>query len=328
MATATRPPELSAFCFIFLVIFGISSCGGDPGKAWEEQPDIIVTKAPKYPVASNFRPVLNDGFFFIVELRMEYSQPFLFVEGQNLGLVECSGYPGDYEVPDLINLYQERKEQEGGYADVVLAAHPEVPMKLIHFILRQFRMHGVFSFYFQVLPADGTEVEMALMYQDWGPYSKDQLEFLFENSPCSPSETTPLRSENSTKTGDSHPSFANQIPVGRDKVVNSGNGRILQLLEFPEENDILILASGKVSLDKDTLSLSALGNRLRRQQELSESPVRALVSVSDEARFERLILTMDQLIMSGLSSAVLVSEWEMNYLNSLRHSRQQTGDEQ
>ncbi len=329
---ANRPFEYDAFCVIFLLLFGISSCGESSEKAWERQPDIVVAKTSQYPLASNYRPVLNDGFFFVVELGMEYGQPLLSIEGNSLALVECPDSPGAYDVPNLFKLYQERKEREGGHADIVLAAHPEVPMKLISFILRQFRLRGVFDFYFQVSPADGAEIEMALMQQEWGPYSADQLEFPSANPICNLSNSDPSQSSetstseepnNTSPPGVSHSPFSNHKPSEWDTVANGGEGRIPQLLAYPEENDILVLSDGRTSMNQDTFSLSALGNHLRRLQELSETPVRALVTVSDQARFDKLISTMDQLIMSGLSSAVLVSEWEMSHLNELRHPRQQ-----
>ena len=72
-------------------------------------------------------------------------------------------------------------------------------------------------------------------------------------------------------------------------------------------------------MDQNTFSLGALGNHLRRMQELSETPVKSLVTVSDEAQYDKLISTMDQLVMSGLSSAVLLFEWELIYIHDLHH---------
>lgn len=301
------------------MIFGSFSCGNESEKAWERQPDILVTKTPEYPIASNYRPVLNDAFFFVIELGMEYGEPLLAIEGNQLGLEECPDYPGAYDIPDLFKLYQERKEQEGGHADIVIAAHPEVPMKLISFILRQFRLRGIFNFYFQVTPADGAEVEMALMQQEYGPYSENQLNFPSANPTCSLKAEVLSQEGDTSKAGVSHSPFDNHLPADWDTKANGGDGRIPELLEFPEENNVHILANGMTSMDQDTFSLGALGNHLRRMQELSDTPIKALITVSDEARYDKLIATMDQLIMSGLNSAVLLSEWEMTHINHLHH---------
>lgn len=308
-----------------LMILGFLSCGGSTGKAWEKGPEVLVSETLVLPTANNYRPVLEDAFFFVVNLKMYYGEALMSIDGESIELTECDEVPGIYDVPDLFDLYEKRKEQEGGHADIVFAFHPDIPMGLVQFLIREFRLRGVFQFYFQITPADGPKTDLALMQQQFAPYSDQQLGFLSVSSESICSHRKEIPGNDTLLSVESMRSFSTFDPSKWDTVANGGAGRIDEFLQYPAENDVWILADGRSAIQGDTFGIGGLGNHLRRMQDLSETPIKTLVGVQEDAGYNFFIAALDQLIMSGLTDYQILSSWEMQSMPAFRNPSEMDG---
>lgn len=301
------------------MILGFLSCGGSTQKAWEKGPEVLVSESVVLPTANNYRPVLEDAFFFVVNLKMYYGEALMSIDGESIELTECEESPGIYDVPDLFKLYEKRKEQEGGHADIVFAFHPDIPMNLVQFLIREFRLRGVFQFHFRITPSDGSKVDFALMQQQFSPYSDQQLRILSASfAPiCNHREEIP--GNDTLLSVESLEPFSTFNPSKWDTVANGGTGRIGEFLKYPAENDVWILADGRSTIQGDTFGIGGLGNHLRRMQDLSDTPIQTLVGVQEDANYGLFIAALDQLIMSGLTDYQILSSWEMQSMSAFRN---------
>ncbi len=274
---------------IFAMILCGLSCGESGSKAWENEPPILLKKELKLPLAGNYRPVLGGGAFFVMELRQVYGEPHLYIKDSLFELEPCTDIKRGYHLNGLMDAFAQAKKVEGGNADIVFAAEPDVSIGLVMTLIRYFRLRGIDQFYFQVKPSDGANVDLALLQYTFTPYTQRQLGILKADIKCD-------RSTDWDSTG-----------LGED-------GFFQELGNIPPGNRIWIQKEGKYPFQSDEFSLSGLGNQLRRQQELSESPERYVFGLADELRYENFIVVLDQLILSGLSDYTLLSNWEFNQL--------------
>ena len=294
--------RLMIFGIGFMLIAG-TGCGGSDGKAWEKEPPITLKKTSVYPKAGNYQPVIDDGYFFEVNLEMSYGEPVGTVDGEDLEIVECFQEPGIFDLPNLMALYdQHRSDQEGSFF-IVIAAGPDVPLKLVFSVMRLFRLHGVFQFYLRVTPSDGSDVGLAVLPLSMGPYSTAQLDMFKQDSICM---------ETAADTG---PPISIHNPATWDPNANGKTDRPQTLQAIPEKNRVLLSDEYKFTMGGETYSLGGLGNHLRRIQELSDAKEQFLFGFREDLRYENLVETVDQIILSGIGETNLLSPWEFDYLS-------------
>lgn len=93
------------------------------------------------PTANNFRQVPATDFFFVLDLEVVGSITLL--KHANASIAK-----GDVE--KIAQLYQDRKDQEGGHADVVIAAKEDVPSNEVLDLVSDLRKIGILQINFRV----------------------------------------------------------------------------------------------------------------------------------------------------------------------------------
>ena len=295
--------EKWVICWVGVMLLTGSGCGDSGGKAWEKEPPITLTKTSTYPKAGNYQPVIDDGYFFEINLSMSYGEPVGTVDEEDLEIVECFQEPGIFDLPNLMSLYdQHRSDQEGSFF-IVISSEPDVPLKLVFSVMRLFRLHGVFQFYLRVTPSDGTDVGLAVLPLSMGPYSTAQLQAFEQDSICMETAV------------DGGGSISIHNPTTWDPNANGKTNRPQTLQAITSENRILLNDEYKFTMGGETYSLGGLGNHLRRIQELSDVKEQFLFGFREDLRYENLVETLDQVILSGIGETDLLSPWEYDYLS-------------
>ena len=282
---------LAIWSILAMILCGLS-CGESGNKAWEKEAPILLKKELELPVAGNYRPVLGEGAFFLLELRQVYGEAHLYANDSLFTLEPCAGLGEGYQLDGLMDAFIQAKKNEGGNADIVFAVEPDVSIGLVMTLVRYFRLRGIDQFYFQVKPSDGANVDLALLQYTFPLYTESQLHQLEADLKCDSS------------TG------WDSTRLGEDQFFQD-------LGNIPPEKRIWIQKEGKYPFQSDEFSLSGLGNQLRRQQELSESPERYVFGLADELRYENFIVVLDQMILSGIADYTLLSKWEFEQLPQL-----------
>jgi|GEM_PF-3913838 len=127
---------------LWICIFGLFAFAGacsEPGSTSEPKREIGL------PTANNFRQVPATDFFFVLDLEWKDGKSHLRHGGVPLSF-------GD--VDKIAELYQARKDQEGGHADVVVAAKADVPSEDVLSLVADLRSLDVLQVNFQVAPPE------------------------------------------------------------------------------------------------------------------------------------------------------------------------------